>query len=259
MSEPDQEPIKGGVNELVKIGSTIHRPAGTWTKQVHELLSYIRSRNFTAAPEPLGYDENGLEILSFLEGNIGAYPITEEARTDEALVSSAKLLRQYHDSTVGFAAKHMDGWQHPARQPVEVICHGDYGPHNCLFEHGQAVGIIDFDTAHPGPRVWDVAYAVYRFAPLTQGEVPKGLDDIKNQAKRMRLFCDGYGITEADRSKLIDVVRNRLKALVESMKEQAAAGNLGFQEHIRRGDADLYLKDVAYIDRHREHLVKVLN
>jgi len=36
-----------------------------------------------------------------------------------------------------------------------------------VFRKGMPVALIDFDTAHPGPRIWDVAYAAYRFVPLT--------------------------------------------------------------------------------------------
>jgi aminoglycoside phosphotransferase (APT) family kinase protein len=34
---------------------------------------------------------------------------------------------------------------------------------------GRPVALIDFDVAHPGPRAWDLAYAAYRFVPLTAG------------------------------------------------------------------------------------------
>ncbi|WP_290866248.1 phosphotransferase [Hamadaea sp.] len=51
-------------------------------------------------------------------------------------------------------------------EPAEVVCHSDAAPYNTVFRSGHPVALIDFDTAHPGPRVWDVAYAVYRFVPL---------------------------------------------------------------------------------------------
>ncbi|MFJ9374801.1 phosphotransferase [Streptomyces sp. NPDC101455] len=46
--------------------------------------------------------------------------------------------------------------------PVEVICHGDFAPDNCVFTGEGAVGIVDFDAARPGPgpRAWDLALHV---------------------------------------------------------------------------------------------------
>jgi hypothetical protein len=57
-------------------------------------------------------------------------------------------------------------WYFPPREPVEVVCHGDLAPYNCVFDGDRLVGVIDFDTAHPGPRLWDVAGGAYRLVPL---------------------------------------------------------------------------------------------
>ncbi|MFD2351725.1 phosphotransferase [Nonomuraea ferruginea] len=75
------------------------------------------------------------------------------------------LLRAYHDATTGFTPPGDAAWYFPPRQPAEVVCHADIAPYNCVFRDGAPVAFIDFDTAHPGPRLWDVAYAAYRFVP----------------------------------------------------------------------------------------------
>ena len=46
-----------------------------------------------------------------------------------------------------------------AREPVEVICHNEFAPHTCVLRDDRVVGIIDFDYAAPGPRLWDAAFA----------------------------------------------------------------------------------------------------
>ena len=35
---------------------------------VHALLAHLADKGFTAAPRPLGFDEQGREVLTFLEG-----------------------------------------------------------------------------------------------------------------------------------------------------------------------------------------------
>ncbi len=55
-----------------------------------------------------------------------------------------------------------------ARKPFEIISpYGDFAPGITLSSTTvRWTDIIDFETAHPGPRCWDLAYAVYRWAPL---------------------------------------------------------------------------------------------
>ena len=57
-------------------------------------------------------------------------------------------------------------------EPREVICHNDFAPYNLMFEGTAPTGVIDFDVASPGPRVWDMGYTAYRFVPLTDSGQP---------------------------------------------------------------------------------------
>jgi len=63
----------------------------------------------------------------------------------------------------------------------------------------QAIGIIDFDVSHPGPRSWDIAYALYRWAPFTNPNNKDGFGSIYDQIKRARLFCEAYGLAKKHR------------------------------------------------------------
>lgn len=131
------------------------------------------------------------------------------------------------------------------RVPAEVVCHGDFAPCNCVFDDEEALALIDFDAAHTGPRLADIAYAVYRFAPLTAPANHDGFGSREQQAERLRLFCDSYGLT--DRTGLIAAVIDRLRDLVAFMRAEAAAGHSGFAAHIAAGHDELYLRDLAYL------------
>ncbi len=192
----------GRENKIARVANTVHRPAGPWTRSVHALLRHVRAVGFTAVPEPLGFDEAGNEIVTFLAGEVCNYPLSAAAASEEALVSAAQLLRAYHEATVSFLTQNVEShtWQLPTQTPIEVICHGDFAPYNVVLNGRQAVGIIDFDTAHPGPRSWDIAYALYRWAPFTHPQNPDGLGDLETQIGRARLFCDAYGFPAAQRA-----------------------------------------------------------
>jgi thiamine kinase-like enzyme len=240
----------GRENQIIKIGNTVHRPTGKWTKQIHKLLLHLRHTGFYSVPEPLGFDDQGREIVSFIEGDVSNYPLSPNASSIKALLSAALLLRNFHDTTQSFLDKIIienNNWQLPARQPYEVICHGDYAPYNIVLNGVVAVGIIDFDTCHPGPRVWDIAYALYRWCPFTNPNNQDGFGSIEEQIKRARLFCRSYGLANEKRLGLAELMVERLQVLVDFMFSQASLGDETCKLNIKEGHHLLYLDDIKYI------------
>ncbi len=238
--------------KVTRIDNTVHREIGPWTPAVHALLKHLRSRGFLNAPEVLGFDDEGREILSYREGDVGHDPLSPAARSDTALKTAARLLRAYHDHTVDFANTYQGEWQFPAHPPIEVICHGDYAPYNCVLQGDAVVGVIDFDTAHPGSRIWDIAYAVYRFAPLMTPDNPAGFGAQEEQIRRAKLFCQEYGLS--DLSQLISTILERLGVLIDFINARAKAGDSFYQKAVDEGHCELYLADCEYIRRNFESI-----
>ncbi|MEZ0077180.1 phosphotransferase enzyme family protein [Planotetraspora sp. GP83] len=247
----EEELTGGGVNHVVRIGTTVRRPTGHWTPAVHALLNHLVAVGFTGAPASHGIDDEGREILDFLPGQVPDYPLPEYAQSDEALLGVAALLRDYHEATAGFAAPSNVSWYFAPQSPAEVICHGDIAPYNCVFRDWRPVAFIDFDTAHPGPRIWDVAYAAYRFVPLADPHREVGIPAVHKQARRLRLFADAYRLGDTDRSALTNTALARLDHLIRHMHDQADAGNEAFAAHIATGDDTLYRADAEHIARHQ--------
>jgi Ser/Thr protein kinase RdoA (MazF antagonist) len=242
---PDREVMAGGVNEVVRIGATVRRPTGFWSPRVHDLLHHLE--DFDGVARVLDVTPDGLEVLDFLPGDVAEFPAPAVA-SEEALLSAATLLRAYHDATAGYARHaHRDGWQAATIEPVEVICHGDFAPYNCVLNGNRVVGLIDFDHAAPGPRLWDVAYAVYRWTPLTRPGNTDGFGTTASQAARLSIFCDTYGLAADARAGLIDAVAARLRSLVAFMRSAAVAGHPAFAGHLAAGHDELYLNDVDYV------------
>ncbi|GAA2047895.1 aminoglycoside phosphotransferase family protein [Catenulispora yoronensis] len=239
----DAQHLSGGVNTLLRIGSRVHRPAGEWTPAVHALLSHLESKGFAGAPRTHGFDSEGREILTFIPGDV---PDSEAHVADAALADVGALLRAFHDATLDFVPPPDAAWYFAPRSPAEVLCHGDVAPYNTVFRDGRPVALIDFDTAHPGPRVWDVAYAAYRFVQLVEdGASPE------EQARRLALFADAYGLTPADRAALVDTAIARLHHLVDFMRRQAAASHPAFSQHVAEGHDAYYLRNVEYLTRNQ--------
>jgi Ser/Thr protein kinase RdoA (MazF antagonist) len=251
------EHLSGGRNnQITRIENSVHRPSGFWSPSVHALLQHVRCQGFLGAPLPLGFDQNGDEIVTFISGHVSNYPLSEAAASIQALTSAAKLLRAYHDATVSFLDNNLTSfsWLLPPRSPAEVICHGDYAPYNVVLNGNEAVAIIDFDTAHPAPRVWDIAYALYRWAPFTNPANSDGFGTISEQTQRARLFCEAYGLTTAQRRQLPDLAVQRLEALVNFMGSESRSGNEAFQANIKDGHHLTYLADIAYLRQHQKFI-----
>lgn len=160
----------GNTNDVVRDGDTVHREAGPWTPSVHRLLNHLHSRGITWVPKVRGIDASGHEILSYLPGTVPQYPMPPWVWDEAVLDAAARRLREVHDATVDFDRTGCT-WGLDAREPAEVICHNDVAPYNMVFDDKHSlVGLIDFDAAAPGPRMWDLAYLAYRLVPLHHPE-----------------------------------------------------------------------------------------
>ena len=123
--------------------------------------------------------------------------------------------------------------------PIEVICHGDFAPYNVTIVNEKATNIIDFDTIHPGSRMWDIVYAIYRFIPLTMAKDTSCEFSDREVIEKIVLFFDEYGLDNAKRFEFVQVLIERLWMLVGYMSEEAERGNVDFQRNIEEGHMKL--------------------
>jgi hypothetical protein len=186
--------------------------------------------------------EDGREILSFVAGEVPLYPLPAWVWADSALEDAARHLRALHDASIGFA---LSGgiWQVPVHEPVEVICHNDFAPHNLAFQSGRVVGAIDFDTSSQGPRIWDLAYLATRMVPLTSVH-PVGAPPESQRQCRVQLMLDAYGSGE-DWQEVVRVAIIRLHDLAGFSLLKAAE----LDKPSLREDAAGYERDAIYLER----------
>jgi hypothetical protein len=178
--------MSGGV---VRVGDTVRRPAGPWTPAVHALLAHLHAAGFQGAPRPLGTDERGREVLTFIPGPVAWPDHFHRLDGDGELRRAARLIRGFHDAVAGFTPPPGARWQ--VLMPAdgdEIIAHHDLAPWNLVMGERQWA-FIDWDTAAPGTRLWDLAYAMHGFAPLSADPAFQ-LADV---SRRLRLIADAYG------------------------------------------------------------------
>ena len=232
----------------VRIGDTVRRPAGPWTPAVHALLGHLHAAGFHGAPRPLGLDEHGREVLTFIPGTIPWPDNFQLLDPDDRLRRVARLIRDFHDAVTSFCPPPDARWQ--ALIPAEgtgIIAHHDLAPWN-LVTSPRHWAFIDWDTAAPGSRLWDLAYALHGFVPLSAN--PRFQRN--NPAHRMRLFAGAYGLDHAQRHELLPMLARRTKAMHDFLAGQAAAGTQPWARLWREGHGGAWLADTRFIARH-EH------
>ena len=232
--EAGTEVLVGGLTNrgrVVRVGDTVRRPLRPTSPATHALLDHLAAVGFPGAPRFLGVDDLGREVLSYLPGTAVTTPYPAEALTDEALVSVAHLLRDFHEAVSSFDPRQY-AWppSPPAPFAGELVSHNDPNLDNIVFRDGRAVALIDFDLASPGSRVWDVACAARLWAPLRPDRY---VDDARRgrALARFRLFADSYGLSDADRARLVPAVRQNHEWSYDIVGTAAAHGHAAFSAY----------------------------
>ena len=256
--QPPREPeehLPGAVG-AVRIGSTVRKTAGPWTPTIHALLTHLRGNGFDLAPEPLGIDDRGREILSWLDGEPANRPWPPVLRTDEGVIALAHALRCLHEVVRGFDPGPDPCWRAGRRQvgQDEIVCHGDFGPWNTLWRSSELAGVIDWDMAEPGPPLMDVAFLALHLVPLRSNDLPSptGFDDEPPRSERLALICESYGTF--DPGEVIDAAFEHHARDRERTIAWGAGGREPWATFLAEGDLDLIEADADWLHRHEGEL-----
>ncbi|MET7279392.1 phosphotransferase [Kribbella sp. NPDC005582] len=181
---------------VVRISNTVRRPASPGTPG---LLRQLEARGFAGAPRYLGQDDQGREILSYLDGWV---PDRFQRWQNAQVAAFGVLLRAFHEAT--------------RTAPNRVICHHDPGPNNTVFRDDLPVALIDFDTAEPGSPLEDLGYAAWTWC------IAAKYDDPDRQAAQVRVLADAYALTPPQREALTDAILERQSRNVRFWTETPA-------------------------------------
>ena len=248
MSESRALPA-GGSNRgaVVLVDGTVRRPARDNSEAVQRLLRHIRATGFLAVPEPHGFDDEGRENVSFIEGEVPRPPLPEWAATTDTLHAIGVLIGAFREATASYVPQRTEHWFESPGIPAEFTSHGRVGHNdidfgNVIFKDRVPVGIIDFDYAAPSDPVWDIAVAAFYLVPLRDpASIDPRLAD-ESTAERLAALTVGAALPRGEASRLVDAVL----AFHHHRRDRAARAGRSTPSWIRQHDRDTtWLKGAA--------------
>ena len=272
VDEADQAeiPLAGGdvTAGVVRVGDTVRRPVGPHSPLVHALLTHLEAVGFAGAPRFLGIDGSGREVLSYIDGEVAGRPRPPWIADETRLASVGRLVRAYDDAAASFtppldapldtASAEPPGIPPAPAYPPELIGHVDITPENVVFRNGRAYALIDFDLAKPATRADEMFNAMLWWAPLSE---PRDVDPLLRDVDvplRSRILADGYGLSGADRERIMEVATLRTRRAWHLMKQRAQTQGGGWQRMWDEGVGDVIKRREAWLDRHAARLTAAL-
>ena len=236
MNSDTEVPLPGGLAEgrVTRVGDTVRRPAGPWTPTIHALLRHLESKGFPA-PRPRGFNDEGREVLTFIEGQAGNWPWPPALSGLQGMRQVGRLLAAYHGAVADFTPPSPAIWRHGPDElaPGEIVLHSDFGPYNLIWRNGALAGVIDWDLARPGQPIHDAAFAVFQCAPLREDVTPLGFPAPPDRRARLEAFAEAYGTLSA--KDLVAAIFEVSAADIGRMERLGAQDIEPWSDWIRRG------------------------
>ena len=256
-----EQPLVGSMDSRyapVRVGDTVRRAAGSSGAVVRDLLLHLEAVGFDGAPRHLGTDDQGREVLTWIDGDVPLPPYPAWAMTDRALADLGGLVRRFHEATATFQST-ADDWSTQWADPDggSVICHNDLFPENVVFRDGRVVALIDFAMAAPGRPLWDVAIAAEIWGPLGDPELRDQHAVDLDGIARLGVFARAYGLAPECAEELVDVIVQERTRATANVRAEIASGNESWiRNWADAGGDDRAALDDAWIARHRAALIR---
>ncbi|MBN2730587.1 MAG: phosphotransferase [Bacteroidales bacterium] len=228
MIEINGQTLEGGLmNAPTLLDNKVYRQITKSTETIHQLLKHARSKGINWIPEPISFDLN-TEVLSYIKGEV-PHEMPSWIWNQSVLTQVALRMREWHDATVDFECDNPK-WSFDTNTEHQVICHNDFAPYNCVFVHGDFVGLFDFDLCSPGSRLWDMSYTAYRYIPIMptvaiEEESEVSPFDIEEMNIRINMFLKAYSKDDLlfmyTRKELLNMIIKRLIAISDWTRKYA--------------------------------------
>jgi aminoglycoside phosphotransferase (APT) family kinase protein len=260
----DEEILAGGIGnagKVVRQGDHVLRPTGPHTPAVHALLAHVRANGFDGVPQVFGIDDDGRERLEFIPGDVPIPPFPQWSQTEQALASTAVLLRRYHDAAPDFVPPADARWCDELADPQggPVVCHNDVCPENVVYRDGIAVAIIDWDFAAPGRTMYDLAQMAKMCIPLESAESAARIGRVGvDPFAMLRVVVDAYGLPP-DREPFLDAVAESMSGSGAFVQRRVERGEQAFIDMWNKlGGRERFVQRAQWFKANRKRFLDAL-
>lgn len=249
-------PLGGNLTDVVRVGDTVRRPWHRWSDAVHGVLDHLEAVGFTDVPRFFGRDEQGREVLSYVEGEVATRPWPAALRTTAGIAELGALVRRFHDAVATYepppGAEWLTGQR--AMEPGWIVTHGDLGPWNVVFREGRPVGFIDFDFAEPAHPLTEVANVALFAVPLRDDDNARacGFDAPPDRRARLEALAGAYGTD--DLPAVFDHLEAHLELDVQRTAELGPQGVHPWAYFLDIGNVEDGRERLAWVRAHRAAL-----
>ena len=259
-----EQHLEGGIanaGKVVKVGPHVLRPSSPHTGSIHAFLRALRDAGFDGAPLPVGIDEDGRERLVFIEGDVPLVPYPDWSQSDNALASTARLMRRLHDVAREFEPGGLS-WNEALADPAggTLICHNDVEPSNVVFHDGVAVALLDFEFAAPGRAIYDLAQLARLCVPI-EDDFDQNRIGWKpaNRPARLRLVADAYGLGRDGRAELLAAMDDAIDRIEAAARRSFGLGDSQAAEMLAKtGGIEKYARRREWWLRHYDEFAAAL-
>jgi hypothetical protein len=186
--------MEGLLNSVVRVGDTVHRRALVELDRSfsESVLQRLADARFDAAPRFLGHAPGGVQVLSWVDGQVRPPGPT----FDDDLPEVLRRVRRFHDLVPG-------------------VCHNDLAPRNTVWSPVLGPVFIDWDLCAPGRPIEDVAHVCWQFGHLGPAR------EAAEVAPVLRRAVDAYGLEAWDRSVLVAEIAGWMQRCADGIEERA--------------------------------------
>lgn len=234
----------GNVAQVVRVGSTVRKPATPKTAVVEAVLTHLAENGFQGAPRTLGRDDQGRHVLEFVPG---ALAITELPFTLDELAEVGRFVRELHDVMETFVPPADVDWEVLIPDPShgDLICHNDLAPWN-LIRNDERWVFIDWDNIGPSSRLWDLGYAANAFVLFKPG------GNVELDGQRLRALVDGYGLDAEQRMALPAQIAAHTRGMYDLLVRGNQTGEQPWARLYKEGHGDVWGPAAQYIEEHHD-------
>jgi hypothetical protein len=248
----------GSGGAVVRVGDTVRRPIRPQSATVAAFLLHLEQVGYEGAPRHLGIDDEGREVLTWIEGDVGVPPFPAWVASRSLLLGVAGLQRRLHEAARSFVPPAAAVWDRANLLdpgPAAIVCHNDLCVENVVVRDGVPVAFIDFDFAAPSDPLLDIAIAARHWIPMRD---PQDIDpDLLplDQVERFHAFCAGHGLDATGRRAVVDHLGGFLDRALGSMRSRAESGLEAYVRAWAAGYPEQNRRSRAWLDRNGVELV----